>query len=102
MHISCKLSGVPLQNTIVHWYKLKEGEPLKRIFYGSAKTYKQDKPHSRLEIDEKDDGTFYLIINNVVTSDEATYYCACWDLTVPQHLEEPVRKPSCPLGCPQS
>lgn len=79
VHISCKLSGVPLHNTIVHWYQLKEGEPLRRIFYGSVKTYKQDKSHSRLEIDEKDDGTFYLIINNVVTSDEATYYCACWD-----------------------
>ncbi|EDL32701.1 mCG146470, partial [Mus musculus] len=76
VHISCKLSGVPLHNTIVHWYQLKEGEPLRRIFYGSVKTYKQDKSHSRLEIDEKDDGTFYLIINNVVTSDEATYYCA--------------------------
>lgn len=94
VHISCKLSGVPLQNTIVHWYQLKEGEPLKRIFYGSAKAYKQDKPNSRLETDEKNDGTFYLIINNVITADEATYYCACWDLTVFHHLKEPVRKPS--------
>lgn len=102
VHISCKLSGVSSQSTIVHWYKLKEGEFLERIFYGSAKAYKQDKPHSRFEIDEKDDGTVYLIINNVVKLDEATYYCACWDLTVSQRLEEPVRKPSYPLGCPQS
>ncbi|OBS66053.1 hypothetical protein A6R68_05407 [Neotoma lepida] len=79
------------ENTIVHWYQLKEGEPLKRIFYGSAKTYKQDKPNSRLETDEKNDGTFYLIINNVITADEATYYCACWDLTVSHHLKEPDR-----------
>lgn len=90
VHISCKLSGVPLQNTIVHWYQLREGEPIKRIFYGSAKTQKQDKLNSRLETDEKSDGTFYLIINNVIRADEATYYCACWDLTVSYHLREPV------------
>lgn len=95
VHISCKLSGVPLQNTIVHWYQMKEGESLKRIFYGSAKNYKQDKPNSRLEAYEND-GTFYLIINNVITADEATYYCACWDLTVSHYLKEPVRKPSYP------
>lgn len=98
VHISCKLSGVPLQNTIVHWYQLREGEPIKRIFYGSAKTQKQDKLNSRLETDEKSDGTFYLIINNVIRADEATYYCACWDLTVSHRLREPVRKPSSPCS----
>ncbi|XP_012659777.1 60S ribosomal protein L12-like [Otolemur garnettii] len=89
VHISCKLSGVPLKDTIVHWYQQKEGEPPRRILYGSAKNYKQDIPNSRMETDEKDNGVFYLIINNVVKSDEATYYCACWDLTVPQSQEEP-------------
>ncbi|KAK7826048.1 hypothetical protein U0070_009929, partial [Myodes glareolus] len=94
VHISCKLSGVPLQNTIVHWYQLREGEPIKRIFYGSAKTQKQDKLNSRLETDEKSDGTFYLIINNVIRADEATYYCACWDLTVSHRLKEPLHSRS--------
>ncbi|KAF7478202.1 Hypothetical predicted protein [Marmota monax] len=83
-HISCKVSGIPLQNAIVHWYQLKEGEPLKRILYGSSKTNKQDKPNPRLETEEREDGIFYLIINNVVTSDEATYFCACWDPTMSQ------------------
>ncbi|XP_052494364.1 uncharacterized protein LOC128046295 [Budorcas taxicolor] len=82
VHISCKLSGVPLENAIVHWYQEKEGEPLKRILYGSANSYKLDKPNSRLEMDNRKNGIFYLIINNVVKSDEATYYCARWDLTV--------------------
>ncbi|ELW70406.1 T-cell receptor gamma chain V region V108A [Tupaia chinensis] len=82
VHISCRLSGVPLDNAIVHWYQHKEGEPLKRILYGSSKKYKKDQPNPRLEADEKDDGVFYLIINNVIQSDEATYYCACWDFTV--------------------
>ncbi|XP_062970777.1 uncharacterized protein LOC134390937 [Cynocephalus volans] len=82
VHIICKLSGVPLKNAIVHWYQEKEGEPLKRIFYRSSKNYKNEKPNSRLETDKKDDGIFYLIINNVAQSDEATYYCACWDLTI--------------------
>lgn len=92
VHISCKLSGVPLENAIVHWYQEKEGEPLKRILYGSANSYKLDKPNSRLEIDNKKNGIFYLIINNVVKSDEATYYCACWDLTVLQSQKEHGRK----------
>ena len=92
LHISCKLSGVPLENAIVHWYQEKEGEPLKRILYGSANSYKLDKPNSRLEIDNKKNGIFYLIINNVVKSDEATYYSACWDLTVLQSQKEHGRK----------
>lgn len=94
VHISCKLSGVHLENAIVHWYQQKEGEPLKRILYGSTNNYKQDKPNPRLETDKKDNGNFYLIINNVVKSDEATYYCAYWDLTMPQSHKGPVRKPS--------
>lgn len=94
VHISCKLSGVPLENAIVHWYQQKEGEPLRRILYDSAKSYKQDMPNPRLETDKKQNGVFYLIINNVVKSDEATYYCACWDLTMSQSHKGPIRKPS--------
>lgn len=101
VHISCKLSGVPLENAIVHWYQQKEGEPLTRILYGSTKSYKQDKPNSRLETDKKGNRIFYLIINNVVQSDEATYYCACWDLTMSHSHKGPVRKPS-PLLTPKS
>ena len=92
VHISCKLSGVSLENAIVHWYQEKEGEPLKRILYGSANSYKLDKPNSRLEMDNKKNGIFYLVINDVVKSDEATYYCACWDLTVLQSQKERGRK----------
>ncbi|XP_023377051.1 TCR gamma alternate reading frame protein [Pteropus vampyrus] len=82
VHIGCKLSGVHLENAIVHWYQQKEGEPLRRILYGSTNNYKQDKPNSRLETDMKDNGNFYLIINNVVKSDEATYYCAYWGIKI--------------------
>ncbi|KAG8504288.1 LOW QUALITY PROTEIN: T-cell receptor gamma chain C region DFL12 [Galemys pyrenaicus] len=99
VHISCKLSGVPLENTTVHWYQQKEGEPLTWILYGSGKNFKQDKPNSRLETVWKNGRVFYLIINNVIKSDEATYYCACWDPTVSQTWEGPVRKPS--LSCNQ-
>lgn len=95
-HISYKLSGSYILNTIVIWYQLKEGEPLKWIFYGSARTYKSDKPNSLLETVEKNDGVFYLIISNVITADEVTYYCACWNLKVSHHLKKPVRKPSYP------
>ena len=94
VNISCKLSGVPLENAIVHWYQEKEGEPLKRILYGSADSYNLDEPNSSLETDKKEDGIIYLIINNVVKSDEATYYCACWDLTVSQSQKGLGRKPS--------
>lgn len=94
VHVSCKLSGVPLENAIVHWYEEKEGEPLKRILYGSADSYKLDEPNSSLDTDKKEGGIIYLIINNVVKSDEATYYCACWDLTVSQSQKGPGRKPS--------
>ncbi|XP_036183348.1 TCR gamma alternate reading frame protein isoform X1 [Myotis myotis] len=78
VHISCKLSGVPLENAIVHWYQQKNGEPLRRILYGSTKNSKDNKLNPRLEAYRKG-GTFNLIINNVVKSDEAIYYCACWD-----------------------
>lgn len=70
------------------------GEPLRRILYGSAKNYKQDRPNPRLEADDKHDGVFYLIINNVAKSDEATYYCACWDLIMSQSQKGPIRKSS--------
>lgn len=93
MHISCKLSGIPLENAIVHWYQQKKGEPLRRILYGSTKNSKDNKLNPRLETYRKD-GTFNLIINNVVKSDEAIYYCACWDLTMSQSHKGPVRKPS--------
>lgn len=93
VHISCQISGVTFKNVIVHWYQQREGEPLKRIIYGSANNYKQDMPNSRLEAGDKDNGIFYLIINNVIKSDEGTYYCACWDPTVPQSQKGPVRKP---------
>nr|XP_051709267.1 uncharacterized protein LOC108177226 [Oryctolagus cuniculus] len=92
VQISCKLSGVSLKNVIMHWYQQKEGEPLKRILYGFGKNYKQDMPNSRLEARDNDRGIFYLVINNVIESDEATYYCACWDPTVPQSQNGPVRK----------
>lgn len=92
MHISCKLSGVPLENAIVHWYQQKNGEPLRRILYGSTKNSKDNKLNPRLEAYRKD-GTFNLIINNVVKSDEAIYYCACWDLTMSQSHKGAVRKP---------
>lgn len=94
VHIRCKLSGVLLEKTVVHWYQQKEGKPLRRILYGSAKSYKQDRPNPRLEADDKHDGIFYLIINNVAKLDEATYYCACWDLTMSQSQKGPERKPS--------
>nr|KAF6469805.1 hypothetical protein HJG59_011163 [Molossus molossus] len=89
VHISCKLSGVPLENAIVHWYQQKGGEPLRRIIYGSTKNNKDDKINPFLETYRKDDGTFYLIINNVIESYEATYYCACWDLTMSQSHKGP-------------
>ena len=84
VHITCKLSGVPLENAIVHWYQQKEGEPLRRILYGSTKNNQDDQLNPRLETYRNDDGIFYLVINNVIKSDEATYYCACWDLTMLQ------------------
>lgn len=42
----------------------------------------------------KREGSFYLIIDKVIKSDEGTYYCACWDLTMSQRHKGPVRKPS--------
>lgn len=93
VHIRCKLSGVPLDKAIVHWYQQKEGELLRRILYGSTKSYKLDAPNPRLETDVKEKGVFYLIINKVTKSDEGTYYCACWDLTMSQSHKGPVRKP---------
>lgn len=93
VHISCRLSGVPLENAIVHWYQQKEGEPLRRILYGSTKNSKDNKLNPRMEAYRKG-GTFNLIINNVIKSDEAIYYCACWDLTMSQSHKGPVRKPS--------
>ncbi|CAK6434647.1 unnamed protein product [Pipistrellus nathusii] len=93
VHISCKLSGIPLENAIVHWYQQKKGEPLRRILYGSTKNSKDNKLNPRMETYRKD-GTFNLIINNVVKSDEAIYYCACWDPTMSQSHQGPVRKPS--------
>lgn len=38
------------------WYQEKEGEPLKRILYGSANSYKLDKPNSPLGMDNKKNG----------------------------------------------
>ncbi|KAF6086345.1 hypothetical protein HJG60_008510 [Phyllostomus discolor] len=92
VHITCKLSGLPLENAIVHWYEQKEGKPLTLILYGSTKNNKDDQLNSCLETYRKDDGIFYLIINNVMKSDEATYYCACLYLTRSQSKKEPVKK----------
>lgn len=93
VRISCKLSGIALDNVIVHWYEQKEGEPLKRILYSSTKNFIQDNFNPRLE-SETSNGIFYLIINNVIESDEAIYYCACWDLTMSQSQKELVGKPA--------
>ena len=58
----------------------------------------KDKPNFHLETDKKNDNTLSLLINNVITSDEAIYYCINRDLTVSQHLKGSVRKSSYPCS----
>uniref|UniRef100_A0A669QL61 Ig-like domain-containing protein n=1 Tax=Phasianus colchicus TaxID=9054 RepID=A0A669QL61_PHACC len=69
-------------NTVIHWYQMKENKPPERLlFFAAGKTtvesgfqgkkYMVDKVSSR--------NLCILTINDVSPDDAATYYCAYWD-----------------------
>ncbi|XP_019472230.1 TCR gamma alternate reading frame protein [Meleagris gallopavo] len=80
----CEMKKLPgrFDNTVIHWYQLKENKPPERLlFFAGGKTtvesgfqgnkYMVDKVSSR--------NLCILTINNVSPDDAATYYCAYWD-----------------------
>ncbi|XP_068792023.1 T-cell receptor gamma alternate reading frame protein isoform X1 [Struthio camelus] len=79
--ISCSFSGSDFQNTPIHWYQQKPGEPPTRILYVATGEAVFDKP---------DDGDVFwaeksklnpictLTIKRITKQQEATYYCAYW------------------------
>ncbi|MBN3298309.1 LV321 protein, partial [Amia calva] len=74
--ISCKISGIDVSSTIIHWYQQKEGEALKRILYVSTGTA-LDKGFSA----EKNAVAKECNLNIVRLDKQhnAMYYCAYWD-----------------------
>eukprot|EP00076_Gallus_gallus_P037585 XP_025003123.1 TCR gamma alternate reading frame protein isoform X1 [Gallus gallus] len=80
----CEMNKLPgrFDNTIIHWYQLKENKPPERLLFfegGKARVesgfqgdkYMVDKVSTR--------NLCILTINDVSPDDAATYYCAYWD-----------------------
>ncbi len=63
----------------IHWYQLKEGQPLRRILYSSIASgaTNNDAGFELFKIDKKP-SNMALKISELKDEHSAVYYCACW------------------------
>uniref|UniRef100_A0A8C8SUT3 Ig-like domain-containing protein n=1 Tax=Pelusios castaneus TaxID=367368 RepID=A0A8C8SUT3_9SAUR len=82
--IPCKVSGVELNAAYIHWYRQKPGEALEWLLYFKSQSDKSnmDNRFSVVKVKTSETSICTLTIDNLKNDDTATYYCACWDLTV--------------------
>ncbi|KAE8597276.1 hypothetical protein XENTR_v10016409, partial [Xenopus tropicalis] len=75
--VPCQTSSSMLP---IHWYQQKSNR-VKRILYYHQEKINYDEGFSKTKFDseKQNDFGFTLIIQDIKSEDEGTYYCACWD-----------------------
>uniref|UniRef100_H2ZV89 Ig-like domain-containing protein n=1 Tax=Latimeria chalumnae TaxID=7897 RepID=H2ZV89_LATCH len=77
--VNCQVSGVSLDNAIIHWYRHRPNEGPERILYHSSEV-KYDPGFTETKYSAyKVNDNFVLRISNVAEEDNGYYYCAYWD-----------------------
>ena len=80
----CEMNKLPgrFDNTIIHWYQLKENKPPERLlFFAEGKTRVESgfQENKYMADNVSSQNLSILTINHVSPDDDATYYCAYWD-----------------------
>ncbi|KAF0881734.1 TVC1 protein, partial [Crocuta crocuta] len=78
--ISCKMSNEAM-NTVVHWYRQKPDQGIEHLTYVSTSLPNPSGTGSKKfeASTNAQTSTATLTINFLEETDEAVYYCACWD-----------------------
>jgi len=80
----CEMNKLPgrFDNTIMHWYQLKENKPPERLlfFEGGKARVESGFQDNKYMVDKVSTRNLCILtINDVSPDDAATYYCAYWD-----------------------